>query len=197
MRPFSSNIPLQQARITIKPIFRPLKRSYWYTSCCLNVLEDLNKDAGRSWVSQLSYNNWGEEMTLEIMDKGEQRLCAYALHKLWFYTVMGFKKTPYVTWMFPSISNESIKINEDADSGPGSKFPLFEPSHISFNFVMFMNVVCFLGWRTYLSKLRRQTKSFEHMFLFTVICLKFSNVMEPSHMFWLWMSWLFFFFFLQ
>lgn len=91
----TSNIALQQARITIKPVFLPLKRSYLYTSWCLNALEDLNvmnKDARRSWVSQLSYNNCGEEMTLETMDKGEQRFCAYVLHKLCFYTFMGFKK---------------------------------------------------------------------------------------------------------
>jgi len=51
----------------------------------------MNKDAGRSSVSQLSYNNWREEMTFENMDKGEQRICAYALHKLSFCTFMGSK----------------------------------------------------------------------------------------------------------
>lgn len=79
VRPFSSDISLQQARITIKPVFLTSETSYWYTSWCLSALEGLNvmnKDAGRSWVSQLSYNNWREEMTLEIMDKGEQGLYA-------------------------------------------------------------------------------------------------------------------------
>jgi len=51
---------------------------------------------------------------------------------------------PYVTQMYPNISNESVKLNWDADPDPASKFPLFEPSHISFNLVMFMHVV-FLG----------------------------------------------------
>jgi len=54
-------------------------------------------------------------------------------------------KNPYVTQMYPNISNdESVKLNWDADPDPASKFPLFEPSHISFNLVMFMHVV-FLG----------------------------------------------------
>lgn len=82
VRPFSSNISLQQARITIKPVFLTSETSYWYTSSCLNALEGLNvvnKDAGRSWVSQLSYNNWRGN---DIRDHGQRRagtVCACML----------------------------------------------------------------------------------------------------------------------